>query len=897
MPRAWPPSGDCGGRRSSTDEMERAAYRINDIDRCYHCKAELMDVVGADRRCRAARRSCSASTSTTSATTVPASARPSERGAEFPLVTAGFTKADDPRRVAAAGPAHVGQAGCGLPGQPHPVRHRGVGRLAQPGRSGRGRAAPPRASRELRVRHYGDTARLEVPGRAASVRARRARGEVVAAVKACGYRYVTLDLEGFRSGNLNDGHVRSPLGAEHMKLSMMINYGGGFKEAAQRVVELEKAGLDQVWIAEAYSFDAISQVGYLAAKTERVEIGTGIVNVYSRTAALMAMTAAGCDYVSDGRFILGLGASGPQVVEGFHGVPYEKPMQRIKEYIEACRMIWKREEKFDYQGQTFQAPLPPGEGTGLGKPLKLINHPVRSDIPIWWASLKDRSVEATAEIADGWLPIMFIPEKYQQVWGDQLKAGLAKRDPSRKRLDISAGGMLAIGEDLVGDEADRRSSTSPGPNVGAVRRRHGRARQELLQRHLPRLRLRAGGRRHPGPVPRGQEGRGCGRGAGRVAGAVATSSARRATSRSASARTRRPASRCCRSTRSAPMPVEADRDAARRSSTTPDSDAVGMTPSMHRRARSHPAGKPCEEAFDGNFDAARRSAPACPCTTAGRRSSTCGAARSTRGASSRTTTRRCSWCSRPPRASPRSRSAMCVQRGLLDYAEPVATYWPEFAAHGKGDATVAQLLSHQCGLFSVDGADHARRGARLEHDHGAPRRHRRPTWPIGTAHGYHAITYGWLAGELIRRVDPDARSVGRFVAGRDRRRRSASSCGSACRRSWSPRVVADHRRRSRRRPTIRRSRRCSSSSSGPEHTRRPRAVAQRRVRGRRQSFNRASGARGRDPGGERHHQRALAGHGLRGDDRAGRRRAAARRRRPRRGPHARSRPTASPTCA
>jgi F420-dependent oxidoreductase-like protein len=236
-----------------------------------------------------------------------------------------------------------------------------------------------------------------------------------------------------------------------MKLSMMINYSGGFKEAAERVVALEKAGLDQVWVAEAYSFDAISQIGYLAARTERVEIGTGIVNVYSRTAALMAMTAAGCDYVSDGRFILGLGASGPQVIEGFHGVPYEKPMQRIKEYIEACRMIWKREEKFEYHGQTFDAPLPAGQGTGLGKPLKIINHPVRTDIPIWWASLKDRSVEATAELADGWLPIMFIPEKYHHVWGPQLKAGLAKRDPSRGRLDIAAGGMLAIDESLTGE--------------------------------------------------------------------------------------------------------------------------------------------------------------------------------------------------------------------------------------------------------------------------------------------------------------------------------------------------------------------------------------------------------------------------------------------------------------
>jgi len=109
-----------------------------------------------------------------------------------------------------------------------------------------------------------------------------------------------------------------------MKLSMMINYISDFQTTAKRVVELEKVGLDIVWIAEAYSYDSISQVGYLAAVTDRVQIGTGIINVYSRTAALTAMTAAGCDYVSNGRFILGLGASGPQVIEGFHGMPYEK---------------------------------------------------------------------------------------------------------------------------------------------------------------------------------------------------------------------------------------------------------------------------------------------------------------------------------------------------------------------------------------------------------------------------------------------------------------------------------------------------------------------------------------------------------------------------------------------
>ena len=235
-----------------------------------------------------------------------------------------------------------------------------------------------------------------------------------------------------------------------MKLSMMLNYSGGFKEGVASVVELERAGLDVVWIPEAYSYDAISQVGYLAAKTERVEIGTGIVNVYSRTPALMAMTAAGCDFVSDGRFILGIGASGPQVIEGFHGVPYDKPMQRIKEYIDICRMTWRR-EPLVYDGKTVQVPLPPGQGTGLGKPLKLINHPVRTDIPIWWASLMGLSVTATAEVADGWLPIFFDPEKFHDVWGDQLKAGLAKRDPALGQLQISAGGMVAIGDEFEGD--------------------------------------------------------------------------------------------------------------------------------------------------------------------------------------------------------------------------------------------------------------------------------------------------------------------------------------------------------------------------------------------------------------------------------------------------------------
>src|SRR6187399_28081 len=176
-----------------------------------------------------------------------------------------------------------------------------------------------------------------------------------------------------------------------MKLSMNINYSGDFHADVQKVVDLEKAGLDVVWVPEAYSFDAVSQMGYLAAKTETIEIGSGILNVFSRTATCMAQTAAGLDFVSNGRFILGLGASGAQVIEGFHGVPFEKPMPRIRDYIGVCRMAWRR-EKVVYDGSVVHVPLPDGEGTGLGKPLKIINKLVRPDIPIFWASVKGRSV-------------------------------------------------------------------------------------------------------------------------------------------------------------------------------------------------------------------------------------------------------------------------------------------------------------------------------------------------------------------------------------------------------------------------------------------------------------------------------------------------------------------------
>ena len=236
-----------------------------------------------------------------------------------------------------------------------------------------------------------------------------------------------------------------------MKLSMTLNYGGDPKRTAQTARDYEAAGVDMVWVAELYSFDAVSLMGYLAAVTERMEIASGILPLYSRTPTLLGMTAAGLDALSGGRFALGLGASGPQVIEGWHGVPYDRPLQRTREIIDVCRMVWRR-DKVEYQGKAYTFPLPPDQGTGLGKPLKIINQPVRSDIPIWVASLGPKNVQMTAEMADGWLPLFYHPDKSAEVWADDVEAGLAKRAPELPPLEIAAGGMVSI---CGPDEAQR----------------------------------------------------------------------------------------------------------------------------------------------------------------------------------------------------------------------------------------------------------------------------------------------------------------------------------------------------------------------------------------------------------------------------------------------------------
>src|SRR3954447_3926884 len=232
-----------------------------------------------------------------------------------------------------------------------------------------------------------------------------------------------------------------------MRIGIQASYSGGFQETAAEIRDLETAGLDVAAVAEVYTFDAVSQLGYLAAVTEHVDLMSAIFPIYSRTPVLTAMTAAGLDFVSDGRFILGLGASGPQVIEGWHGVPYDAPLQRTREVIEICRQVWRR-ERVVHEGPRYFVPLPADQGTGLGKPLKLINTPVRERVPIMLAAIGPKNVELAAEIAELWQPIWFQPEKSDEVWGTSLTTGRAKRDPALGELQIVVGVPVAIGDDV-----------------------------------------------------------------------------------------------------------------------------------------------------------------------------------------------------------------------------------------------------------------------------------------------------------------------------------------------------------------------------------------------------------------------------------------------------------------
>lgn len=250
-----------------------------------------------------------------------------------------------------------------------------------------------------------------------------------------------------------------------MKISTTIGLGGDPQRLAQQARDLESAGVDLMWGAEIYGYDLVSILGFLAGQTEHAQLMTGIIPLYSRSPALIAQTAATLDALSNGRFVLGLGSSGPQVIEGWHGVPFEKPMGRTRDTIEICRKVWSG-DRLEHDGPTYQLPL--DGGTGLGKPIKFMDRPPERDIPIALAAIGPKNVELTAEVADLWQTIHFVPDRFEQVWGDSLAAGTAKRDPDRAPLQIMAGSTAALGSGSHIQEARDMHRGTIGFYVGGM---------------------------------------------------------------------------------------------------------------------------------------------------------------------------------------------------------------------------------------------------------------------------------------------------------------------------------------------------------------------------------------------------------------------------------------------
>lgn len=233
-----------------------------------------------------------------------------------------------------------------------------------------------------------------------------------------------------------------------LRLAVTLDAGADFARSRDLARAYEAAGVDLIAVPESYGIDAVSVLGFLASVTERVGLMSGILPIYSRTPALLAMTAAGLDLASGGRFRLGIGVSGPQVVEGWHGVAYDAPLTRTREIIDICRSVWRREQ-LRHAGRKYVIPLPEDQGTGLGKPIKLMHRPTRPDIPIYVAALGPHNVELAAERADGWLPFLYVPERADLVWGEALARGRAKRPAGLGPLEIVAGGPMAIGPDVT----------------------------------------------------------------------------------------------------------------------------------------------------------------------------------------------------------------------------------------------------------------------------------------------------------------------------------------------------------------------------------------------------------------------------------------------------------------
>jgi F420-dependent oxidoreductase-like protein len=203
-----------------------------------------------------------------------------------------------------------------------------------------------------------------------------------------------------------------------VKLGFYMGYaqpGTNPLELIELAQEAERLGYDSAWAAEAWGTDAVSVLAWLAAVTTRIKVGSAILQMPARTPANTAMTAATLDLLSGGRFLLGLGTSGPQVVEGWHGEPWGKPVRKTREYVEIVRTVLRR-DVLEHHGEHYDIPYSHDGSTGLGKPLKLMARPLRADVPIYLASLQPRSVALAAEIADGWLPIFFSPERARETF-------------------------------------------------------------------------------------------------------------------------------------------------------------------------------------------------------------------------------------------------------------------------------------------------------------------------------------------------------------------------------------------------------------------------------------------------------------------------------------------------
>jgi F420-dependent oxidoreductase-like protein len=232
-----------------------------------------------------------------------------------------------------------------------------------------------------------------------------------------------------------------------LKLGVNLGYWGigpAGDEALEAVLAAENLGYESIWVAESYGSDVVSVLAWLAGQTKTVNLGAAILQVPARPPAAAAMAGATIDKLSGGRFLFGFGPSGPQVSEGWYGVPYAKPWGRTREYIEVVREIIAREGPLEHHGTHYDLPLPGGEG----KALKLNFHPIRNRVPVFVGAIGRKSVQMTAEVADGWIPIFFSVDHFEESWGDHLDAGFAATGRTRADLEVSPSLSCAIDGDL-----------------------------------------------------------------------------------------------------------------------------------------------------------------------------------------------------------------------------------------------------------------------------------------------------------------------------------------------------------------------------------------------------------------------------------------------------------------